>query len=118
VELVAQAAKIQQSSESNEKLEELVRRWKGACRLAAEELFDLIKDRVEGMGGGDAWRETRRNQLRRGWEDGGEEGKRAEGVDEREELEGREEDDREGEEEREDGGKVRSFEWKSEAGFG
>lgn len=89
VELVRQAARIEKSSESNEKLEELVRKWKGACRLAAEELFELIRVRVDSMGGGDAWRETRRNQF---WDD--EDEVKREGVDEREEIEGREDDDR------------------------
>ncbi|KXX76706.1 Swi5-dependent recombination DNA repair protein 1, partial [Madurella mycetomatis] len=47
-------------------LTELVGKWKGASRLAAEELFELIKGRVEGMGGAKAWRETRKRQLRFG----------------------------------------------------
>lgn len=95
-----------------------MKKWKGACRLAAEELFDLIKDRVEGMGGGDAWRETRRNQLSGGWDDGEGGGKTGEGVDEREELEGREDDDREGEEEeQEDGGKVSLLPWQVKDGL-
>ena len=44
----------------------LVGRWKGASRVAAEELFGLVRARVEGMGG---WR-----GLGAGWEwgrDGG-----------------------------------------------
>jgi hypothetical protein len=44
-------------------LRELVEKWKGASRLAAEELFGLIKGRVEQMGGGQAWRESRRRQV-------------------------------------------------------
>jgi Swi5-dependent recombination DNA repair protein 1 len=55
----------------------MVAKWKGASRLAAEDLFGLIRGWVEGMGGARAWRESRRP---RGWDDGdggsGEGGKR------------------------------------------
>jgi hypothetical protein len=60
---------------------------KRASRLAAEELFGLIKGRVDGMGGAKAWRESRKRQrelygggfgdeeqrLSAGWGRGGEE---------------------------------------------
>jgi Swi5-dependent recombination DNA repair protein 1 len=95
MELVRQAARIESGKEtSNEDLEKLVRKWKGACRIAAEELFELIRGRVDSMGGGAAWRETRQQN---GWfdeETASERKKReeaGEGADEREELEGLEE---------------------------
>jgi len=92
MELVRQAARIQSGKEtSNEELEKLVGKWKGACRTAAEELFELIRGRVDSMGGGAAWRETRQQNP---WfdEDTAEEKKTreeaGEGADDREELEG------------------------------
>jgi hypothetical protein len=95
MELVRQAARIESGKETtNEDLEKLVRKWKGACRIAAEELFELIRGRVDSMGGGAAWRETRQQT---GWFDdelAEEKRKRKEGgeeSDEREELEGLEE---------------------------
>lgn len=60
-------------------LKELVGKWKGASRAAAEELFGLIKGRVEGMGGGRAWRESRRWQREGGGWDDFEEGRKREG---------------------------------------
>ncbi|KAK5663750.1 hypothetical protein OQA88_4181 [Cercophora sp. LCS_1] len=69
--LAQQAAKIQRESnakrpgaEVDAELSELVEKWKGASRLAADELFELIKCRVDSMGGARAWRETRRRQER------------------------------------------------------
>ncbi|OIW24004.1 hypothetical protein CONLIGDRAFT_674153 [Coniochaeta ligniaria NRRL 30616] len=95
MELVRQAARIESGKETaNEDLDKLVRKWKGACRTAAEELFELIRGRVDSMGGGAAWRETRQQT---GWfdDEGAEEKKKrdeaGEGADEREELEGLEE---------------------------
>lgn len=38
----------------------LAARWKATSRLAAEELFGVVRGRVEGMGGVRAWRATRR----------------------------------------------------------
>lgn len=99
VELVRQAARIESGKEaSDEKLAELVRKWRGACRVAAEELFELIRGRVDSMGGGNAWRESRRHQQG-SWDDFGEGKKKGghgkeveEREDEREEREGFEED--------------------------
>lgn len=69
--LVRQAAKIQRESnakrpreEIDAELKDLVEKWKGASRLAADELFELIKGRVDSMGGAKAWRETRKRQER------------------------------------------------------
>ncbi|KAH8905897.1 hypothetical protein BR93DRAFT_928473 [Coniochaeta sp. PMI_546] len=96
MELLKQAARIQSGKDiTNEDLGKLVRKWKGACRIAAEELFELIRERVDSMGGGAAWRATRQQT---GWFDDDEfaEEKRkrketGEETDEREELEGMEE---------------------------
>lgn len=95
MELVRQAARIESGKKTtNEEMAKLVRRWKGACRIAAEELFELIRGRVDSMGGGAAWRETRQQT---GWfdDEAEEERKRrkenGEESDDREELEGLEE---------------------------
>ncbi|KAK4144359.1 uncharacterized protein C8A04DRAFT_27813 [Dichotomopilus funicola] len=40
----------------------MIARWKTTSRLAADELFGLIRDRVEGMGGAKAWRASRQWQ--------------------------------------------------------
>ncbi|GAB1310535.1 Swi5-dependent recombination DNA repair protein 1 [Madurella fahalii] len=82
LELVRQARRIEQQQQQQQQqrdstsssrakrgaggtadLTELVGKWKEASRLAAEELFELIKSRVEGMGGARAWRESRKRQL-------------------------------------------------------
>lgn len=55
LETVRQARRIEDASGGNDRreepidqeLRELVGKWKGACRTAAEELFDSVKDRVE-----------------------------------------------------------------------
>ncbi|KAL2023257.1 hypothetical protein VTK56DRAFT_3380 [Thermocarpiscus australiensis] len=84
LELVRQARRIEQASrarrrpggeegeeqqeEQQEKevevdaeMRELVGKWKAASRVAAEELYGLVRARVEGMGGGGrAWGESRR----------------------------------------------------------
>ena len=52
----------------------LVGMWKGASRIAAEELFELVKGRVEGMGD---WR-----GLGGSWEGGLDGGERKGGRDE------------------------------------
>ncbi|KAK3382884.1 hypothetical protein B0T24DRAFT_661490 [Lasiosphaeria ovina] len=96
LEVVRQAKRIEQQSEQSRRLRrqppltaapagdggssiidaelrELVGKWKLASRQAAEELFELIKGRVAGMGGGKAWRETRRQQQQgffAGFDDG------------------------------------------------
>ncbi|KAK4231194.1 hypothetical protein QBC38DRAFT_467097 [Podospora fimiseda] len=67
LDLIRQAKRIEDASkkkrpgeEIDAELKELVTKWKGASRLAAEELFELVKGRVESMGGGEAWRRSRR----------------------------------------------------------
>lgn len=95
MELVKQAARIESEKETGSgDLEKLVRKWKGACRIAAEELFELIRERVDSMGGGAAWRETRQQTSWFDGESAEEKRKRKEAgeeMDEREELEGLEE---------------------------
>ncbi|KAB5549659.1 hypothetical protein GE09DRAFT_1060096 [Coniochaeta sp. 2T2.1] len=96
VELIKQAARIESGKETtNEEMRALVRKWKAACRVAAEELFELIRGRVDSMGGGAAWRETRQQNVWFEDEEIAEERRRrkenGEGADEREELEGLEE---------------------------
>ncbi|CAP69226.1 uncharacterized protein PODANS_1_8940 [Podospora anserina S mat+] len=58
LERVRQAKRIEEASrrkrpgeEVDAELSELVGKWKGASRLAAEELFEVVKGRVDGMGG-------------------------------------------------------------------
>ena len=67
----AQALKIETSGKDVE-LERLIGVWKTASRLAAEELFGGVKDRVNRMGGVGAWRERERNKNKGfggGWEE-------------------------------------------------
>jgi Swi5-dependent recombination DNA repair protein 1 len=54
LELARQAQRIQASSlklcpgeDIDNELKDLIQKWRGASRLAAEELFDLIKARVD-----------------------------------------------------------------------
>ncbi|VBB72346.1 Putative protein of unknown function [Podospora comata] len=61
LERVRQAKRIEEASrrkrpgeEVDAELSELIGKWKGASRLAAEELFEVVKGRVDGMGGGGA----------------------------------------------------------------
>ncbi|KAJ4297271.1 hypothetical protein N0V88_004189 [Collariella sp. IMI 366227] len=57
--------------EVDAELRALVKRWKGASRLAAEEVFEVVKGRVEGMGGedGDGDTDERFEEVREGDED-------------------------------------------------
>jgi Swi5-dependent recombination DNA repair protein 1 len=97
-------------------LQEMILRWKAASRLAAEELFGLVRERMEGMGGVKAWRERQREvcddrgggfgfegqEVVKGGEDGEAEGdgerRRDGGEDDGEEEEEKEEDEEEEEE--------------------
>ncbi|KAK4178647.1 hypothetical protein QBC36DRAFT_324275 [Triangularia setosa] len=76
LELVRQAKRIEEASrrkrpgeEVDAELKELITKWKVASRQAAEELFEVVKGRVDGMGGGGAWRESRKRRLG-DWDDG------------------------------------------------
>ncbi|KAL2059998.1 hypothetical protein VTL71DRAFT_9820 [Oculimacula yallundae] len=64
-----QARKIEKDSykkdpegEIDGELRELCEKWKGASRLAAEELFGKVRDRVNRMGGPRAWKEMQKKQ--------------------------------------------------------
>ncbi|KAK3336455.1 hypothetical protein B0T19DRAFT_437217 [Cercophora scortea] len=93
LDLVRQAKRIEEHSNARRpgepvdaELRELMEKWKMASRQAAEDVFELIKVRVEGMGGGKAWRESRRRRREgfRGFDE--EEGGRKGEVEEREEF--------------------------------
>jgi len=64
-----QARKIEADSQKRDsdgdidgELVELIEKWKGASRLAAEELFGKVRDRVNRMGGPRAWKEMQKKQ--------------------------------------------------------
>jgi len=61
---LAQALSILRANKTAE-LEELAEKWRGAARLAAEEVFASARDRVNRMGGVGAWREAERERRRR-----------------------------------------------------
>jgi Swi5-dependent recombination DNA repair protein 1 len=42
---------------------ELIEKWKGASRQAAEELFGKVRDRVNRMGGPRAWKAMQKKQA-------------------------------------------------------
>lgn len=92
LETAREAARIEVQSlarrpgeEVDAEMRELVEKWRAACRTAADELLGLIGDRVAGMGGAKAWRESRRRQAEffRGFDEqvatGAERGERGEG---------------------------------------
>ncbi|CAL3973682.1 hypothetical protein PZA11_005846 [Diplocarpon coronariae] len=65
-----QARKIETESEKKDpdgeidgELVELIEKWKEASRLAAEELFGKVRDRVNRMGGPRAWKEMQKKQA-------------------------------------------------------
>lgn len=59
LETVLQALKIETASpeDSDEKLEELIEKWKGAARGAADVLFEFASERVNNMGSSGGWKE-------------------------------------------------------------
>ncbi|KUI70873.1 hypothetical protein VM1G_06221 [Cytospora mali] len=70
LEVVQQAKKIEDASERkypggpvDQELRDLVVKWKGASRLAAEELFEMVKGRVDNSGGPKAWKAMQRRQM-------------------------------------------------------
>ncbi|KAK0656603.1 hypothetical protein B0T16DRAFT_385285 [Cercophora newfieldiana] len=85
MELVEQAGRIKRESnarrpgeEIDAELKEVTAKWKVASRLAAEELFELIKGRVESMGGARGVERRKREgdgfygkERRRGEDEGG-----------------------------------------------
>ncbi|KAL3423510.1 DNA repair protein dds20 mei5 [Phlyctema vagabunda] len=74
MEVVEQAGKIEvkcgPEDEIDAELKELVVKWKAASRLAAEEMFGGVRDRVNRMGGPRAWKEMQQKQVefREGWD--------------------------------------------------
>ncbi|KAF2839238.1 hypothetical protein M501DRAFT_1016317 [Patellaria atrata CBS 101060] len=70
LDTLQQALKIEQSGQ-DEELEKLISRWKTASREAAEEVFAGVKDRVNRMGGVDAWRqrEKRQDEWKKQWDE-------------------------------------------------
>ncbi|ESZ99035.1 hypothetical protein SBOR_0569 [Sclerotinia borealis F-4128] len=71
LDMAEQAKKIEKDSKNKDKdgsgeidgeLVELCEKWKGASRLAAEELFGKVRDRVNRMGGPRAWKEMQKRQ--------------------------------------------------------
>lgn len=70
LETVRQAKRIEEGSDRSrpgapidQELRELIVKWKGASRLAAEELFESVKERVDSAGGPKVWREMRKRQM-------------------------------------------------------
>lgn len=113
MELVQQAGRIERESKAKRpgeqidaELREVTAKWRDASRLAAEDLFELIKQRVEGMGGAKGLRKQRQEYggfyddgaMERGKERGSDGGSGR--HDEREEREGDDIVEREGREER------------------
>ena len=98
-ETLIQALKVETANRDTE-LEALIVKWKTATRLAAEEIFGGVRDRVNRMGGVGAWREREKERRERfgGWgeeeankKNGGEDGAELE-EDEKEALERRREE--------------------------
>lgn len=75
LEAAEQAKKIESQAKDGEvdgELVELVEKWTGASRQAAEELFAKVRDRVNRMGGPRAWKEAQKKQeefRNGGWEE-------------------------------------------------
>ena len=64
IDTLSQAARLRNSSRDSE-LQDLALKWKVAAQNAAEEVFDTVKDRVQTMGGVQAWRES--EKRKRDW---------------------------------------------------
>lgn len=70
LETVRQAKKIEDASERknprepvDQELRNLVAKWRGASRLAADELFEMVKKRVDSSGGPKAWKAMQQRQM-------------------------------------------------------
>ncbi|KAL1879251.1 hypothetical protein Daus18300_001830 [Diaporthe australafricana] len=68
--IVEQARKIEAASEESrsgepvdQELRDLIAKWKAASRLAAEELFETVKERVDNAGGPKVWKEQQQRQM-------------------------------------------------------
>ncbi|KAL9584611.1 MAG: hypothetical protein Q9212_002016 [Teloschistes hypoglaucus] len=64
LETTNQALEIESSSTDAE-LEGLIRKWRSASNDAAEEVFGIMKERVDGMGGYKAWRAKEKDRAGR-----------------------------------------------------
>ncbi|KAF3913951.1 hypothetical protein ABW21_db0206802 [Orbilia brochopaga] len=62
----SQALKIEQSGE-DEKLEELITKWRAAAQAAADHMFSSVEQRVARMGGVSAYREMQNRRSGGGW---------------------------------------------------
>ncbi|KAL8688115.1 MAG: hypothetical protein Q9218_005895 [Villophora microphyllina] len=62
LETTNQALEIESSTTSAE-LEELIRKWRCTTRDVADEVFGIMKEKVDGMGGYKAWREKERERA-------------------------------------------------------
>lgn len=66
----AQQALRIESSPRDEELQALAEKWKKVSQNVADELFVSAKDRIERMGGVDAWREKERmRKMQMSWDD-------------------------------------------------
>lgn len=63
IDALNQAAKY--TSECDNDLEELAVKWKLAAQAAAEEIFGSVKERVNRMGGVEAWRDSEKQKYER-----------------------------------------------------
>ncbi|KAG4424281.1 hypothetical protein IFR04_002522 [Cadophora malorum] len=61
-QIEADSQKRDSDGDLDGELVELIEKWKGASRLAAEELFGKVRDRVNRMGGPRAWKEMQKKQ--------------------------------------------------------
>lgn len=64
IDALNQAAKYTSDSTDND-LEELAVKWKLASQAAAEEIFGSVKERVNRMGGVEAWRDSEKQKYER-----------------------------------------------------
>jgi Swi5-dependent recombination DNA repair protein 1 len=64
IDLLNQAAKYSTDATDND-LEELAVKWKLASQSAAEEIFGTVKERVNRMGGVQAWRDSEKQKYER-----------------------------------------------------
>ncbi|KAL1589597.1 hypothetical protein WHR41_01702 [Cladosporium halotolerans] len=64
IDTLNQASKYADSDADSE-LEALALKWRLACQGAAEELFGSVKERVNRMGGVEAWRESEKQKYER-----------------------------------------------------
>ncbi|KAM0709745.1 hypothetical protein Q7P35_003785 [Cladosporium inversicolor] len=63
IDALKQAAKY--TSDTDNDLEELAVKWKLASQAAAEEIFGSVKERVNRMGGVEAWRDSEKQKYER-----------------------------------------------------